>query len=329
MKMRQSFYILILISLTLLLGPGSAFAQAPSWFNDFQKSNPECSTQYLCVAGEGLSLAEALRSARVEVSKFFQTKIKASSEVTTTSQQLGVGLDRTSVNEWTSQTLSEEAEEMISGLEIKRQIEMDDHAYVLMALDRSKTALGFREKIKTLDEQNVRSLELNSRLAYPKILRNIMLIEAYLERYNLLSDQNLKLKVTRENIQDKINGLKPLKLSIVSHKKKLPLKFNHLLSEILSPLKFVLVGKKNNPQYLLRSELVAEEQYFKVEGFKKLNIVLRLELLNISAQVLGKISAQSEQVARTSDQAIEKAIPEIKEILLENLDQLSTVKMND
>ncbi len=312
-----------------MLGPASAFAQAPDWLNDFQKSNPECVAQYLCIAGEGASLAQAISSARVEVSKFFQTKIKSSSEMTTNSQQPGVGLDRASVNEWTSQTLSEEAEEIISGLEIKRQIELDDHAYVLMALDRSKTALGFKEKIKALDEQNAKSLELNSRLTYPKILKNIILIEAYLERYTLLSNQSLLLKVKRENIQDKINGLKPLKFTIISPHKKLPLKFNHLISEILSPLKIIFVARKNNPQYVLHSELATEEQYFKVEGFKKLNIVLRLELLNTSSQVLGRLSAQSEQMARSNDQAIEKAIPEIKELLLENLDQLSTIKMND
>jgi hypothetical protein len=75
--------------------------------------------------------------------------------------------------------------------------------------------------------------------------------------------------------------------------------------------------------------MILEDQYFKVEGFKKLNVILRLELQNSSAHVLGKMSTLSEQVARTDEQAIEKALPSIKESLQDNLDQLTTIKMDD
>jgi hypothetical protein len=37
----------------------------------------------------------------------------------------------------------------------------------------------------------------------------------------------------------------------------------------------------------------------------------------------------SDQVARTDEQAIDKAIPEIKEALQDNLDDLTTIKMED
>jgi hypothetical protein len=61
-----------------------------------------------------------------------------------------------------------------------------------------------------------------------------------------------------------------------------------------------------------------------VEGFKKLNVVYKLELLNAKDEVIGKMSTFSEQVARNINDAIEKAIPDIKDALENNLDQLSS-----
>ena len=111
--------------------------------------------------------------------------------------------------------------------------------------------------------------------------------------------------------------------------RKLPTKLSHTLIDTLSPLKIVIVAKKNLPKYTLRSELQTEEEYFNVEGFKKLNVTLRLELLNSDNTVMGKMSALSEQVARNAEQAIEKAAPEIKESFQETMDQLTTIKMED
>lgn len=304
-------------------------AHAPDWFSDFIKTNPGCERELLCVAGEGKTMGDALKEARSEAAKFFQTKISSTSFLSTTTGQVGLSTIGSSFDEWTNKTVREETSEMISGLEIKKQNEVNGQNYVLMALNREKSAKILKEKIDALDLENARSLELNSRFVYPKMLKNLALINALGERYSLLSDLPIILKVSNEALQGKINKLTPLKVGIVSKGKKIPPKLSHIIIDLLSPLKIVIVSKKHSPAYFLKTEMITEDQYFKVEGFKKLNVILRLEFQNSSALVLGKLSTLSEQVARTEEQAIEKALPEIKESLQEHLDQLTTIKMDD
>lgn len=318
----------ILLAYTLLISIG-AKASVPSWFSDYIKSNPICESEYLCAVGDGETEADALTSARNEIAKFFQTKVQSKSQVSSSSEQTGTSAANGKFDEWTSKSISEEAQEIITGLEVKRQEQIAGHTYVLMGLERAKTAKLFKEKIDNLDIENAKAFELNSRFTFPKILKNLSLIEAFKERYDLMSQAPLLLKVKKESVLEKQNKLKPLKIALVSKGKKIPAKLSHTLIDLLSPLKVVIVAKKTSPQYTLQSELITEEQYFKVDGFKKLNVIVRLELLNSSQTVIGKISALSEQVARTTDQAVEKAMPEIRESLQNNLDQLTTLKMED
>ncbi len=313
-----------LLMIYLLYGLLTVTAATPDWFADYVKSTPACEHDLLCTVGYGDTLAEALSEARSETAKFFQAKIQSKSELSSVSEQKGTSLAKGTFNEWSSKAVSVETSEIINGLEIKRQDQIDGHFYVLMALDRAKTATLLKDKIQKIDTENIQMIELNSRFNYPKILKNLVLIELYNDRYTLLSSNTIILKVKKETLQDKINNLPSLKLSLVTKGKKIPIKLNHTLMELLSPLKVVIVSQKKAPQYTLKGELITEDQYFNVPGFKKINVVYKLELLDSKNVVIGKMSTFSEQIARNSDQAIEKAIPVIKETLQDNLDQLSS-----
>ena len=304
-------------------------AEAPSWYNDYVKVNSGCEQEFLCVVGDGESLADALSQARSEAAKFFQTKVKSKSQISSSSEQLGMNPSLGRFDEWTNKTINEETSELVSGLEIKKSEEVSRHFYVLMSLDRSKTAKLLKVKIEDLDNENNKMFALNSRFAIPKILNNLILIEAFNDRYSLLSNLPIKLQVKKEAIIEKINHMKALKMAFMTKGKKLPIKLNHLISELLSPLKIVLVSSKQLPKYYLHSEVLTEEQYFNVDGFKKLNVIFRLELTEGKNKSLGKVSALSEQVARTPEQAIENASSDIKLTLQDNLEQLSNSKMED
>jgi hypothetical protein len=317
---------LLLLSLALCF---KAEASAPDWFTDYVKMNPGCDKELLCMVGTGQTLAEALSDARSETAKFFHTKIKAKSEIFTSSDQKGINASLGSFDEWANKSLSEETSEIISGLEVKKQEQVGSLTYVLMALEKTKMAKLLQEKIEVLDTENSQMLELGSRFTYPKMMKNLISIEALNDRYVLISMTPINLVVKKEIIQDKINKLKIVKMAIVSKARKLPTKLNHTILDLLSSLKVVVVSKKANPKYTLRSELLTEEQYLKVEGFKKLNVQFRLELLNSKSQVLGKLSALSEQVARNANQAIDLAIPDINEALQNNLNQLTNIKLDD
>lgn len=312
-----------LLTVYLFLGFISVSAAAPDWFSDYVKSTPSCERDLLCTVGFGETLAEALGEARSEAAKFFQAKIQSKLEISSNSEQKSSIGSNGTFDESTSKIIKVETNEIINGLEIKRQDQVAGHFYVLMALDRAKTAENLKEKIQGLDTENAQMLELNSRFNYPKILKKLALIEFYNDRYRLLSKAPLILKVKKETVQSKINNLPPLNLAFVTKGKKNPIKLNHTLAELLSPIKINIVSRKKSPDFILKSELIIEEQYFNVPGFKKLNIVYKLELIDSKNVVIGKMSTISEQVARNNDQAIEKAIPEIKEALQDNLDQLS------
>ena len=314
-------FLLIFTTFTCL----SVQAAAPSWFSDYVQANPGCDKELLCAVGEGDTQAEALNNARTEITKFFQVKINSKSQMSMSSEQKGALANTGTFDEWTNKTISEETSEMINGLEIRKQEQVGSQTYVLMVLDRSKTAKLLKDKIDELDTEDFQLFELNSRFTFPKILKNLGLND----RYSLVSLMPIKLKIKRENIQGKINKLVPIKMALVSGSKKLPNKINHVISDLLANLKVTIVSSKVSPKYTLRSEIIIEEQYLKVEGFKKLNVQFRLELVNSKSQVMGKLSALSEQVARNNEQAIEKAVPDITEALQNNLDQLSNIKFED
>lgn len=317
-------FLLVFLMLGSLKTNASSSSAAPDWFSDYVKSTPGCDRELLCAVGEAETLADALTEARTEIAKYFQTKIKSKSQMSTTSEQAGTIASKASFDEWTNKVVSTETSELISGLEIKKQEQAGGHNYVLMTLDRSKTAKLLKDKIEELDTENSQMMDLNSRFTYPRILKNLALIELYNDRYTLVAQFPIQLKVKKETVQEKINKLSSQKVSLVTRGRKLPAKLNHIITEIMAPLKIVIVQKKSNPAYTLRGEVITEEQYFKVEGFKKLNVIYKLELLDAKSLVVGKLSTLSEQVARTPEQAIEMALPDIKEALQNNLEQLSS-----
>lgn len=308
----------------LLSGPFSARASAPDWFSDYLKAYPVCERELLCAVGDGKTLADALNEARLEVANYFQAKIKSKSQTSSSSEQKGTTAASGSFDEWSNKTVSVETSELISGLEIKRQEQLDGHVYVMMGLDRAKSAGLLKEKIQDLDTENAQLMELDSRFTYPKLLKNLDLIDLYNDRYTLLSESQIQLKVKKETVKNKLFKLVPMKMALITRGKKLPAKLNHILIDLLSPLKVVVVSRKYKPPYTLRGEVVTQEQYLKVDGFKKLDVIYKLELLNANGAVVGKMSTISEQVARNVEHAIEKAMPDIQEALQNNLDQLSS-----
>lgn len=299
-----------------------ASAIAPQWF-----INPDCGEANLCAVGMGETSKAALGDARTEMAKFFQTEVRSKTQLNSSSVQKDLNAGSGSFEEWTTKSSSEETSEILTGVEVKKQEVVDGVSYVLLALDRKVFSNNLRNKIEELDNENVKLLEGRSRFAIPKVLKNLSIIETLQTRFLLVSKEKLIIHVSKNTVLEKILKLKPIKFKIVSVKKKLPSKINHLLTDILTKIKVVIVPSTQSAKYILKCELVTEDQYLKIEGFKKVNVQLKLELQNNKNAVLGKMSVIDEQVARTLEQAIEKAIPQISEYTLENINQLSNINL--
>ncbi len=300
-----------------------ASSKSPKWYSDYLSVYPECEQTLLCVVGDGDSPFQAQREARLEASKFFETKVKSSTQLSSSSEQK-VNQTIGEFSEWANKTVSEETSELLSGLEIKQQTQMAGRYFVLMSLDREKTAQSFRSKIIELDKENDLLLSLGSRFAYPKILINLSLSVPMQDRYFLLSNKPLALKVTKALMTENISKLLPIKMAMISKGAGLPMQLAHTINEMIAPLKIIISPKSEaGIQNTLVSELTSEELYFKVEGFKRVNVILKLELLNSKGEVLGRLSASSEQTSRSKEKAMEAALPILKDALLENFNQLS------
>jgi len=300
-----------------------ASSKSPKWYSDYLSVYPECEQTLLCVVGDGDSPFQAQREARLEASKFFETKVKSSTQLSSSSEQK-VNQTIGEFSEWANKTVSEETSELLSGLEIKQQTQMAGRYFVLMSLDREKTAQSFRSKIIELDKENDLLLSLGSRFAYPKILRNLSLSVPMQDRYFLLSNKPLALKVSKALMTENISKLLPIKMAMISKGAGLPMQLAHTINEMIAPLKIIIAPKSEaGIQNTLVSELTSEELYFKVEGFKRVNVILKLELLNSKGEVLGRLSASSEQTSRSKEKAMEAALPILKDALLENFNQLS------
>lgn len=296
-------------------------AALPEWITNIGP----CTSLEICVVGSGESLRGATINGRSELAKFFETRVKVDATFSNQTIQNGLSISQAQYDEWSSKTIQEAADEFINGIETKRSENIDGTFYVLLSLPKEKAAQNFKEKIQEIDQQNNALFKKGTRLVYPLIILNLKKRDYYVSRYNLVSSQEIKSSITPSKMIEVMDKLSPIRASVFTDKEKLPASVSHMLEKIFSPLKIIFVSSKQNPSYKLRTKLAYEDQYFKVEGFKKLNVIFKIELSE-KDKVLGRISSSSIQTARSKEKALEMALDDIENDLKENLDQLASDK---
>lgn len=276
-----------------------------------------CGPQEICIIGSGINRDEALKNARSEMAKFFETKVKVDSTVTSVS---GDVFASEQLKEWTTKSISEEADEILNGIEVKKEEQEKDHYVILVSLSKIKTAMILSEKIKTLDQRNFSLLRRASRFLIPQINQNLILRNDLFTRYQLVSNSPIDKSFTDRDLQSFFEKLKVIKLEFNEDSS-----ISYLLKKILGPLKIVLVSKKSNKHEdsELKANLKFEEEYFKVEGFKKYSVILNLSLQSKNKNLIGTVSALSSVIARSKKQAEAQALPGLENQLINQLDQLA------
>lgn len=306
---------LAILTLTMTF---QAVAGLPQWVNEVGP----CSPFEICVIGEGQSLKQAKSDASSEMAKFFESKVKVNSKVATSTESKNDILN-SQFSEWTAKVIDIEADEILSGIEIKRSEQINDTFYVLASLKKAYAEQKILESIQTIDKENQALYAKNARFVYPQIIVNLKKREYYTNRLRAVSDREISASITNEKMIASLNQLSPQKVSVFSKKDKLPPQVLLMLEKIFAPLSIVFVSDKENPEFKLRTNLNFVEEYFKVEGFKKLNVIFKIELMNRKGNVLGRVSSSSTQIARSKEQALNLAIENIEKEIKENLDQLS------
>jgi len=284
--------------------------------------NSPCPETEICVIGSGKSLAMAQNSGRSEMAKYFETKVSVESQVSSESKQVGLIPNAALFEEWTSKVISEETSEILSGITEKKVETKDDDFYVLMSIDKAKTAKYYRDQVELIDQENEILFNKNSRFAFPKLFLNLKKRQHLTKRYFVLTGSSILAKVSDEKVLQSYHQLKPLSLSYLVEGKRISSPLIQLVAKNFSEVKCQLKNKGAALSFQLKLIQNIREEYFKVEGFKKINIELKLQLIS-GEKDQGEVIINTTQVGRSFNQALEKGLEELETELIENLDKLS------
>lgn len=302
----------------LVFALNNSYAESlPTWVTEVGP----CSPFEVCVIGSGKSLKEAQADSKAEMSKYFESKVSAHTEVINESKANDLSMSNQSFNEWTAKDIKISTEEVLNGLSQKNAAEINGEFYVLLALNKSAMAKSLSERISKIDFENQTLFEKNNRFHYPLIMQNFMDRRFLNDRYNLVSTEEIKPKITESDLISKISNLPPLNIALVSDKKKLPAELLATIEKILSPLNIILVNTKNPHEMKLRTKLIMNDEYFKVTGFKKTTYILKLELLNKVGNTTGRISSSTTIVSRDKNKSLIEALEYFEKDIRKNIGQ--------
>lgn len=292
-------------------------ANLPDWV----KEVGPCSPLEICVIGSGKSLKEATADSKAEMAKYFETKVSAKTEVINSSTSVGLSMSGQSFNEWTAKDIKVSTEEVLSGLSQKNAAEVNGEFYVLLALNKAAMAKSLSEKIEKIDLENQLLFEKNNRFALPFIIQQFSDRKFLNDRYNLVSNMEITPKVSEADVLKRISNLAPMNIALVSDKQKLPAEISASLEKILSPLNIILVSTKNPFEYKMKAKWMMNDEYFKVEGFKKTTYILKLELQNKQGNTVGRIASSTTVVSRNKDKGLKEAIDFFEKDIRKNIVQ--------
>lgn len=282
----------------------------PKWVSE---PDSACKSTEVCGLGEGTGLQTASANARLEVAKYFGTKIVSKFQVTTTS-------DNQTTDETVNEDLQEITNQLLDGVKIKKRFDGQTAVHVLAVLDRNVASRKIRNKIKDLDEK----MELDYR---NKSLSGLFRLKRFYNqraslnlRYELFKGNRIPEKVTFRNIVNLQKDLSQNKLISVAINGDEGNKLTSLLKQSLTGLGFRVVDGES--EFTLRGRYSSKESYLKVSGFKKYEFILNLTCLNDSKQEIGALAYNNFFTGRDFKQSEEQALKDISNYLKENIDKL-------
>jgi hypothetical protein len=313
-------------TLAMILISLNTQAALPEWVNNIGP----CSESEICVIGSGNNLKSALADGSSNLAKYFEEKVKVDLSISHSSKEDNSKLNSSTFDEWTSKSINIESDEILSGIEQKKSGEFDGNYYVLLSLSKDFAAKNLKDKIEKLDKENEILFSHKTRFNYPLIFKNLKKRQYFYDRFKVVSSGAIKSLVSEDQMLGEIQKLNSVKVLLKSTNEKLPPSLLNLLEQIFSPLKVIFVSSKEGSDYTLRTRFKYNEEYFKVEGFKKLTLYLKLELLDKKNKMVGRVSSTHTIVARSKESALNLSLESLEEQIRTNLNQLvNDIKTGD
>jgi len=310
----------------LLLSIQNSFSEEPKWITNTAES---CTPMELCAVGESAGKMMAEVSARDEIAKIFETKIKSENEVLTTaySKTDKDGVLSGEINEDVRSKIRETTELTLKGVVIKKHYEGEEAHYALAVLHKRKAAALMEREIESLSDKNNELFKDGRRSSLNKIIKNMAIMEKLNARHEFLVGSMVKSPLSLSQVMKKKREKRNENLHVALEVKeaKKTKEISHLIKQKLVDNDYIVVknGKETNAHYKVFGEIVSEKQYFNVKGFVKFKYILKISATNTTGKSVGALEYTSIQTGRSRMQAYANAIPGIRRFISENLNELS------
>lgn len=291
----------------LLIFSSLSFAELPNWVLETERS---CKKNQICMVGNATGLNLAKANARLEIAKYFGTKVSSTFQVTTTS-------DNMTTDQFVNESLQESTEEVLEAVEFTKTHEASDAIYVLAVLDKRAAWRKIANLIKDLDSRLEEELASDKRTSIFALKKLYNERETLNLRYEFLRGNRLAQKVTHADILRKQSSFS--KGVMVEMDVRKPIK--EVLRSLLTQVGFRVVSRGGTHQ--LSGGLSDEKQYLNVDGFEKYKVTLNLVARNKSGETLGSINHTVSTTGRDKVQALAVAQEQLIDFLKQNLDELN------
>jgi hypothetical protein len=289
----------------------------PSWIN-----NPSeyCSLLELCAVGSGTGRMTSNSNARSNMLKIFETKIDSIFEEKITSNSF-IGIIKE-----IQERVTETTKGTLKSLEIKETWEGPDEIFSLAVINKNKMRILVKNEIKEIDNKMKVWMGDESLSSVYKLKKLYIQRKGLNNNYQILTDSKIDQAFTYKQIYEKSKN----KLSKIYIKVKLdeesPKQIQPELIKLLTDMDIKVINKniKNKMStHLISGKFKPKKNYLKVKGFKKYKFILELYAQKNDSAKTGSLQFDTVQVGRTYNQALEKALPLVKDFIRKNIDNLN------
>lgn len=305
------------ISFTLLTRFAVA-GERPNWINSPAEF---CGAGKLCAVGEGSGQMSAAANARNEIARVFETKVSSDSTVATTAtEKTNEGVVSGELSESLLNVIKETTNEVLEGVSIEQNFEAEDRYYALAVLNKMKAASLFETKMKSLDEENVALFETGRRTDLYRILKNFDVRERLNTRYQILRNSAFASPISYSDVMKMKAKFRsnrtPVSVSIDSDELKA------FVVSLLLEMDFKVVPTAE-AKYDVVGKWIDTKEHLNVKGFEKHTFVFELTAVSKKGAKLGSLTSENSQTARNVAQCRERALPLIKDEVINSIDRLN------
>ncbi len=292
--------------------------ERPTWVNAPAEF---CGAAKLCAVGEGSGQMSAAANARNEIARIFETSISSESTTATSASETSrEGVVQGELSQSLLSVIKETTNEVLEGVTIEQSFEGESSYYALAVLHKMKAASLFESKMRSIDEENVALFESGRRTDLYRILKNFEVRERLNTRYQILRPTGFASPLSYSDVMK-------MKAKLRSNRTPVAVKIENddlkaFVVSLLLEMDFKVVPS-DEAKYEIRGKWIDTKEHLNVKGFEKHHFVFELAASSKSGAKLGSLTAESTQTARSLAQCRERALPLIKDEVINSIDKLN------